>query len=235
MIRARHRLWAKTLFYPYIYRIIRKDFSAFHIAGPIPDIPENRALLLTPNHTGWWDGFFVHTLNRSLWRRKFYLMMLEEQLRRYWYFSRIGCYSLNPGSPSDVYASFEYTSRLLSRPENIVVIFPEGELHSQFLSPYHIRKGVSRLAAWTVDSTPFSILPVTFLIQPYKRRAPELIAGLGAPLTSEELAEDYSVLEQSMRENWLSTIEASKTRGFSYDIFPAGAEYPHPETPRKHL
>ena len=244
IIQARHHWWAQAFFYSYIAFIMLKDFSAFRICGEPPAISSDRALLAAPNHIGWWDGFFIHTLNRALWRRRFYLMMLEKQLRRYRYFRSLGVYSIDPSSPRAMRESLNYSLGLLSDPENMVVIYPESELRSQFGPPSGLKRGVEWLAhraavsaddvkashaafrgdSWTsaaAQSTaqPFTVLPVTFLVQPWDSRKPEIIARCGEPISSEELAASPSRLEVSMQENWNRAIECTRMRRFSSTLF----------------
>jgi 1-acyl-sn-glycerol-3-phosphate acyltransferase len=233
MIQAKHHWWAQAFFYSYIALILRRDFSAFRICGEPPALPSDRALMAVPNHIGWWDGFFIHTLNRALWRRRFYLMMLEDQLKRYRFFRHLGVYSIDPSSPGATRESMEYSLGLLSDPAHMVVIYPEGELRSQFHPPANLKRGAEWLArrvsaerggstAGTAGSSglrPFTALPVTFLVQPWDSRKPEILARCGEPIPSEELAASPDSLKTGMRENWNRTVECARTRSFSHSLF----------------
>ena len=85
------------IFLPYILRQFRKTFHGLYFLGPVPTPDPTLPLLITPNHSTWWDGFFFYTLNKRIFRRKGYLMMLEEQLSKYRFFRRIGAFGIEPG------------------------------------------------------------------------------------------------------------------------------------------
>ena len=218
MIRARHHLLAKAIFYSYIHMILRKDYSRFWLSGRLPDFPGDRAVLAVPNHIGWWDGFFIHGLNRLVWKRPFYIMMLERQLRRYWYFRFVGAYSVRPGSPRSVRESMEYTAGLLSHPKNLVVMYPEGELRSQFLPPGELMRGIEWLAR-NDASPPFTLLPVTFLVQPWDLRKPEIVVRCAGPVPSERVASEPGLLRKTLEENRNGAIGAMRTRDFTGELF----------------
>lgn len=222
MIRAAHTQWAKAVFYPFIRHIMRSDYSAFRLSGEVPELPSGRAVLVTPNHIGWWDGFFIHSLNRLLWRRRFYLMMLEGQLRTYWYFRHLGAYSIEPGSPRAARESLQYSLELLGEPGNMVVLYPEGELRSQFFAPGKLQRGVEWLCRETSrrdSARAFSILPVSFLIQSWDRRKPELLCRCASPIASECIAVEPGQLQRSMEENWRAACDTLSRRDFSRTFF----------------
>ena len=61
----------------------------------LPEFDKSKSLIVTPNHFSWWDGFFIYWTNKKLFNRKLYVLMLEEQLKRYWFFKKLGCYSID--------------------------------------------------------------------------------------------------------------------------------------------
>jgi len=144
MIPADHRKWAEYLFAPYLNRLCRRHFHSIRLLGQVPGLSKNRPLLLLPNHSTWWDGFFVFLLNRHVLGRKTYLMMLEEQLRINGFFRFLGAYSIDPGSFSGVRRSLLYTSALLSPADNppLVCFFPQGELLPLHQRPVRFGKGL---------------------------------------------------------------------------------------------
>ena len=58
----------------------------------------NLPVLLISNHISWWDGFWAMYINLKVLKRKFHFMMLEEQLRKYWFFNYTGGFSVNKKS-----------------------------------------------------------------------------------------------------------------------------------------
>ena len=46
--------------------VVQTDiFMKFRCWGELPEIPDHLPLLLLPNHSTWWDGFFVYLLNKT--------------------------------------------------------------------------------------------------------------------------------------------------------------------------
>ena len=95
--------------------------------GQVPPGP----LLVLANHSGWWDPFLVHALNRRRWGRRFHVMMLETELSQRKFFRRVGAFSWNRGDRTDAIRGVAYAAGLLTDPANLVLIFPQGEIRSQ--------------------------------------------------------------------------------------------------------
>ena len=145
MIEAKHNKLAHMVFKTYLMRLFRKNFTSMHILGSIPDLPADQPLIILPNHSSWWDGFFVYHLNSVYFERPLYLMMLQEQLNNYPFFRRIGAYGINPENPDAVRKSISYTTRVINQPAircAAVCIFPQGELISWYQQPLIFKKGI---------------------------------------------------------------------------------------------
>ncbi len=158
MIRAQHRLWADIIFQPYLTRLLKRNFHKIQVLGTPPEIPDDLPLLLLPNHSTWWDGFFVYLLNKRIFHRTVYLMMLEAQLSKYQFFRKIGAYSIEPENPRGVIESLEYSVELLKRDGSLVTIFPQGQL-----DPWHTRPlGYKRGVEWILQKygKPVTVLPL---------------------------------------------------------------------------
>lgn len=161
MIPAKHTAWADLLFRPYLVRLLRRHFHAIRILGDMPSPSVDLPLLLLPNHSTWWDGFFVYLLNKRHFRRPAYLMMLEEQLSRYPFFSRLGVFSIQPTSPKSAQVSLNYAISLLAQPSlprALMCLFPQGELQPWGARPLEYRRGVE----WILRQygRPVHILPL---------------------------------------------------------------------------
>ena len=143
MITAEHKKWADNLFRTYLKRLFRQHFNTIQLLEPLPVFEPERPLLLLPNHSTWWDGFLVYWLNREIWGRQLYLMMLENQLQRHQFFRKVGAYSIEPATFHGIRESIRYTTRLLQQ-ENapLVCVFPQGELQPWNIRPLKFRRGL---------------------------------------------------------------------------------------------
>ncbi|MFO7923243.1 MAG: lysophospholipid acyltransferase family protein [Bacteroidales bacterium] len=142
MIEAKHSWFYHLFFKTYFRYILRKDFKAIHIEGKFPE--RDMPILLIGNHFSWWDGFFAYELNRRIFKRRIYLMMLEEQLKKRSFFSKLGAFSINPGNRSAL-QSMNYASELLRHSSNLLILFPQGEIESQYNQKIYFRKGWFRI------------------------------------------------------------------------------------------
>ena len=158
MIQAQHRFWADFIFQPYLTRLFKRHFHTIQLLGDLPEIPNHLPLLLLPNHSTWWDGFFVYLLNKRIFRRTAYLMMLEAQLSKYKFFAKIGAYSIAPKHRHGIVESLEYTVELLKRGTPLISIFPQGELLPWHTRPLDYKRGVE----WILRAygKPVTILPL---------------------------------------------------------------------------
>ena len=177
MIRAQHRLWADLIFQPYLTWVFKRHFHAIQLLGALPEIPSHLPLLLLPNHSTWWDGFFVYLLNKRIFRRTAYLMMLEEQLSKYRFFAKIGAYSIEPKHRQGIFESLEYTVKLLNQGTPLVSVFPQGQL-----LPWHTRPlGYKRGVEWILREygKPVAVLPLAIRTEFLGEKRPEVFFLFG--------------------------------------------------------
>ncbi|HOX85211.1 MAG TPA: lysophospholipid acyltransferase family protein [bacterium] len=178
MIKARPTVWANRLFWTYLRRLLRRHFFAIWLVGQVPELNDHQPVLLLPNHHTWWDGFFAYLLNRSLFRRPFYLMMLEQQLRKNRFFTRVGAYSIDPLSPGGIRRSLDYTLSLLNG-NPLIALFPQGELTASVEKNIRYRPGVDLLSRRSPQPLQWVQLAVKPLFLEQQR--PELFILCGEP------------------------------------------------------
>lgn len=114
--------------------------------------------------------------------------MLEEQLKRYWFFKKLGCYSIDLNDHRKMIPSLKYTMDLLLKSNNIITIYPQGEIQAYEQRPVGVRDGIDFIAKKsTVD---FQILPIAFKIHYTNERLPIVYARFGNLLNSKDVAEN---------------------------------------------
>jgi 1-acyl-sn-glycerol-3-phosphate acyltransferase len=206
------------IFRGYIYRELKKNFQAFYMLNEFPAIPEDRSLLITPNHFSWWDGFFVDYLGTRFLKRQVYLMMLEEQLQRYWYFKKFGAFSVDPGNIQSVIETLKYTLKPLMDPSNYVVIYPQGVLEPYGKEPIVIRKGGLR---YLINHAPhpFLILPIGFRVTYYNEKHPEISVRMGGMIESENLKGNFNYFKKQFLHNLEELDKGTFKRKFLRDLF----------------
>jgi 1-acyl-sn-glycerol-3-phosphate acyltransferase len=185
MIRTRHSVWAHTIFRFYINRLIQKNFHNIYLQGNIPVLPKEQPILLLPNHSSWWDGFLVYWINEKVFHRTLYLMMLEEQLTKYPFFSRVGAYSISSGQLKDIKESLEYTMEVLESeriPSPMVCLFPQGELKTARIHPLGIKSGYHRIVSKCQREV--LLLPLAIRLEFVDQQRAEIFFRFGEVYTS---------------------------------------------------
>ena len=142
MLKSRHHFIVYPFFQHYTRYLLRTRYHTVSIENHFAD--NGNAVLLIGNHVGWWDGFWAMYLNLKVLKRKFHFMMLEEQLMRYRFFNYTGAFSVNKGSRS-VVESIRYASELLNDSENMLLMYPQGRLHSMYEHHFQFEKGIERM------------------------------------------------------------------------------------------
>lgn len=203
MMKAEQKKWARSLLSYFITSQIKKHFSAFYLFNSPPKIDNGNSLILAPNHFSWWDGFFADHLCRKLFDKNIYLMMLEKQLKRYWFFSKAGAFSVNSEKKNSLKESLNYSSNIISSPNNLLILFPQGEL-LPFDSQVKIKKGLRIISSDIKNKS--VVVPCAFKIGYEDKKLPYAAALFGNIFSPKELVSDY----QSFEEEFISNIARIK-------------------------
>ncbi len=142
MIEARHTLTGKLITGFYSGKRMEAAFRNIHLIGEKSD--NGKPVLLIANHFCWWDGFIQYRLNKQYMQRKFHVMMLEDQLKKYAFLNGCGAYSVRKHS-RDIINTLEYSAGLLQEANNMVLLFPQGKIESMHIPYIRFEKGLAFL------------------------------------------------------------------------------------------
>jgi 1-acyl-sn-glycerol-3-phosphate acyltransferase len=148
---------------------MRWHFKSIQIIGEFgkTDAP----LLVISNHFSWWDGFFVQYLNQNIFKRNFYFMMLEEQLKKRMFLNKCGGFSVNK-NPKDLINSVNHAASLLEDKNNLVLIFPQGRIETKYRFPFEFERGIEEIVKRT--SIPVQIIFIANIIDYFSDPSPSL-------------------------------------------------------------
>lgn len=191
--KAKHNFFLYPFFQFYSLYKIKRNFNKVEINGEFRD--RNLPVFLVSNHISWWDGFWTVYLNRKLFGRKyFYFMMLEEELQKRMFLNKAGGYSVKKGSRS-VIETMEYTAQLLDDKNNLVLIFPQGEINSLHTREIRFEKGIEYIIR--KSSGNFQLVFVVFLIDYFSEQKPSLFVYIKEYdlqiFTSKALEKEYNI------------------------------------------
>ena len=139
MIKARHTTAGRLFFDFYSKRGLKRTFRKVNFIGNFTD--EGTPVVVIANHFSWWDGFIQLQLNKQYFERRFHVMMLEEQLRKFMILNTTGAFSVKQGSRS-VIESLKYSAEIASDNKNMLLLFPQGKIESVYTSNFRFEKGL---------------------------------------------------------------------------------------------
>ncbi len=204
MIKAQHHWFLYPFFIWYGRMRMKLHFKKVYYIGEAakPDA----SVLLVSNHFSWWDGFIIADLNQKIWGKKFHVMMLEEQLKKHWYFRHTGAFSIRKNSKS-IIESLKYTVELLEDERNLVTLFPQGEFKSACQQPIHFENGLN----WVLQNVkaPVQVIFVANQVEYFDSPQPQLFIHFkpydAANKTKHEINDDYNSF---FRECYQKNIES---------------------------
>jgi hypothetical protein len=142
--------------------------------------------------------------------------MLEEQLKRYWFFQKVGCYSINLENKNSTITSLRYTSNIIKNKNNVVVIFPQGEIQPYEKRPIELKDGIKFLSK-TMDED-FFILPVAFKIHYSNEKNPFVYSKTGGLISSKDLNSDPNLLYKNFVDN-IDSLNAEFSSSNTQSLF----------------
>ena len=190
MIKARHHWFLYPFFVWYGRMRMKLHFKKVHYIGEITQ--PKASVLLISNHFSWWDGFIIAAVNQKKWGKKFHVMMLEEQLKKHWFFGHTGAFSVRKNSKT-IIESLKYTVELLENTQNLVTIFPQGEIESAYQKPFHFENGLN----WILRNvkSPVQVIFMANQVEYFDSPKPQLFVHFSAydatGKTKHEITDDY--------------------------------------------
>lgn len=196
MIKAKHNNFYIWFFRKFFGTLRAIHFRKLTIISDV-QIPENQAVLLFQNHFSWWDGYWSDLLSKEVFRRKFHVMMLEDQLRKRMFLNRCGVFSIQKNN-RDFLNSLNYASEILKDPKNLVTIYPNGVMLSQHQQVIEFQQGINRIVQGPTDH--FAIVMAVFLVDYFGFARPEIriyLENYSGDRTVESLEKAYATFYQS--------------------------------------
>ena len=176
MITASHSPFFDAFFGIYLDAHMRLAFKSIQINNYFID--KGGAILLIGNHFSWWDGFVARHVNKKVLKRKLHLMMEEEQLSKRRFLCKLGAFSIKKNSRS-AQESLQYATDLLSKPENLVILFPQGKFQSMHQHPLSFESGWFRIIKKAPENT--NVVFMASLVDYYASPRPSLHIYLDQP------------------------------------------------------
>lgn len=144
----------KWFFIHIVEGYILRHFNKVTFIGDLK-IDKQQSCLVLMNHYSFNDGAILHRLTRQVLHKNFKVMVVEAQLKAFLPLKYAGCFSINKKSRS-VITSLNYAADLLKQPNNMLGIYPQGEVYSMHLNRIHFESGLSHILK-KAEHTPFQV------------------------------------------------------------------------------
>ncbi|GAB2705014.1 hypothetical protein GCM10027037_33350 [Mucilaginibacter koreensis] len=196
MIYPRKNKFIHSFFHHYVGHILRRNFKALHF-GSI-EVKPDKSILLLANHFGWWDGFILYWLNHLRFKKRFHIMILEDTVQKVFFLKYMGAFSMIKNS-REMLISLQYAAELLQDPNNLVLIFPQGKLYSNFVNEVHTEKGLMKVVQPASGRFQY-VLAATF-VENFQHKKPSVYTYLSS---SEIAVTDINQLQQLYQQHYSS-------------------------------
>lgn len=142
MIYPKENIVIKWVFDTYVKWIVGRQFH--ELLFDQIEISKDKSILLIANHFSFWDGLVLYIINKRLFKKKFHVMVLHETAYHMGILRYGGAFSVSKNS-RDMIRSLDYASELLYKPGNLVLMFPQGKLYSNFVDRVNFEKGILKI------------------------------------------------------------------------------------------
>jgi 1-acyl-sn-glycerol-3-phosphate acyltransferase len=142
MVYNKKNIFINRIIHYYVKWIVSQQFH--EVLFNTIEVDKNKSVLLIANHFSFWDGLILYCVNEKLLKKRYHVMVEEKTVHMLHYLKFAGAFSVNKNS-RDIIESLDYAARLLNDPQNLVLIFPQGKLFSNYVEGVHFDKGVIRI------------------------------------------------------------------------------------------
>jgi len=186
LVKARHNRLAGAAVRRLISRSLASSFSSVRLKvevgedAPHPGGRLDRPAIFYLNHSSWWDGYLVYLLGRQHWGRVGYLMIDDNLIRKYPFFTYAGGFAVDRHNPRHALVSLNYvTAELQAHPERSLWLFPQGETRANTRRPLNFRSGMATVAKRLGDCY---LYPVAIHLDFFEQQRPEALLTVGPGL-----------------------------------------------------
>ena len=172
--------WLWRLFGRYARFYLGRSFHAIRLSRSsyAPTSLETAAVVFL-NHPSWWDPLVgLYIAERLMPERQHYAPIDAEALARYPFFKRLGFFGVKPGARRGAAAFLRVSQAILSRPQRVLWVTPEGTFTDPRQRPVRFLPGLGALAE-QLNGVVFIPLALEYVF--WQERFPEVLARFGEP------------------------------------------------------
>jgi 1-acyl-sn-glycerol-3-phosphate acyltransferase len=181
--------WFVRGFYKYVGWMLRGQFRAVRLStrGWRPSVEAPWPLVVYLNHAAWWDPLIAFWLaRRFLPGHRHFGPIDDVQIARYGLFKWIGLFGVEKGTGVGARRFLRVAQGLLSTPESVLWLTPQGRFADVRERPVRFAPGLSHLAARLPDAY---FVPLALEYGFGQERLPEIHVRFGVPVSGASLAD----------------------------------------------
>jgi hypothetical protein len=173
MVKPVKNFFIRQILHNYVHWIVDRHFH--EVLFDKVEADENRSILLLANHFSFWDSLILYIVCRKQLKKRFHVLVREDTTAQLRYLKYGGAFSIGKKS-RDMLQSLDYAAELLNDPKNMVLIFPQGKLYSNFVQDIHFEKGIMKVMDKALGK--FQLVFAATFIQYLKHKKPTAIVYL---------------------------------------------------------
>jgi 1-acyl-sn-glycerol-3-phosphate acyltransferase len=185
-----------AVFSYYLHWYIGRHFHALRLANPGRFPTTAGPLVIFVNHASWWDPLSLLVMSRHLLpKSSHYGPMDEAALKHYGFLRKLGFFPVENGTRRGAAQFLRAAHQILSTPDSVLWITPEGRFTDIRTRPAIFRPGLSALVARLGECT---LVPLAFEYTFWDERLPEILVSCGQPVVVTS-GQQHSVAEWNDR------------------------------------
>ena len=208
MVYNKKNIFFNRIIHYYVKWAVDRHF--YEMLFNVIEVDKSKSILLIANHFSFWDGLILYCLNEKLLKKKYHVMVQKETVHQLNYLKFAGAFSVTKKS-KDIMESLNYAAELLNDPQNLVLIFPQGKLFSNYVEDVHFDKGVLRIMQKATGK--FQLIFSSTFIQYFKHKKPTATVYLKSEA---ENFTDKTIVE--LQESYQQHYSSSKQLQTNFDI-----------------
>jgi 1-acyl-sn-glycerol-3-phosphate acyltransferase len=175
LVRPSRRLLA--FFASYLPWYIGRHFHALRLANGDRFPSATGPLIVYANHASWWDPLSLIVISRHLLpEASHYGPMDAAALKHYGMFRKLGMFPVETGNPRGAAQFLRAAREILSTPNSVLWVTPEGRFTDMRTRPAVFRPGLAALVARTGACT---LVPLALEYTFWDERLPEILISCG--------------------------------------------------------
>lgn len=188
-IDAKDNRFVASFFTVFTKFLAKRTFHRVYLENEYGSNISTRSTLFFGNHNAWWDALTPLLLNQYVFKQHPRAVMEWEQVHRYPFFRRIGCFSIDRKDPRSALQSLRYGINWLnSEPGRSLYLYPEGKITNPLLPHSPFETGIGWMTSQLAEHV--DLVPLIQHAHFMHHAKPDLFIQVGQPVDRVAMGKD---------------------------------------------